>query len=83
MSLGFEALAEAHQSSLSDSEGEWVPPLSDLSILGLPPRRKLGPSWALGGEADREDDPDVQAAADTSRPRAPGNSRWSANLRKR
>ena len=82
MSTGFQTLADAHQSSISDSEGEWVPPLSDLSLLGLPPRQKLGPGWDSGDEADSEDDRDVRASMDTSRPRAPGNSRWSATLRK-
>ena len=81
MSAAFQQLTAGHVSSLSDSEGEWVPPeTSDLSLLRLPARGRVGAESDSGGEADDEDDASLRAAADVQRPRAEGSS-WADRLR--
>eukprot|EP00966_Prymnesium_polylepis_P072615 1685963-Prymnesium_polylepis.2 len=64
MSAGFIQLATQETSTLSDSEGEWVPPPSDLSLLGLPQSTRLLEPASDGGDSEAEPDPDVMAAAD-------------------
>ena len=61
-----------------DSEGEWVAPAVDLSLLGLPSR-----NYDSGDEADTEDeeeDRNLRAMADTKRRRAE-STRWSGRMR--
>ena len=78
MSLNFQAIvANNPLQDFPDSEGEWVAPAVDLSLLGLPFRK-----YDSGEEADTEDEEDrsLRAAEDTKRPRAEG-SRWSGRMR--
>ena len=81
MSSGLAALATSWSLQLSDSEGEWVAPPSDLSILGLPPRAATDPELDSGDEADTEAEA-YRQRADTKRPRATG-TRWEGKFRER
>ena len=65
------------------SDGEWVPPARDLSLLGLPPRGVLGPGWDSGDEADTEVEEEAEvarASAASKRPRGVG-TRWNGRMR--
>ena len=83
MSTAFKDLASAWDlSSFPDSDGEWVPPLSDISLLGLPPRAAI--KVDSGDEGDSEAGADTSkehtAAKDWKRPRG-NNTRWAGKLR--
>ena len=77
MSTAFHDLAESWTSSLSDSEGEWVAPTSDLSQLGVPSRERGSPS---GATPDKEEEAALGAVADTQRRRGEG-TRWNGRMR--
>ena len=81
MSDSFTVLVQKHVSTLSGSEGEWVAPPSDLSVLGLPPGSSTDPVLDSGAdELDAEEEASLLAAADRKRPRAVG-TRWEGNFR--
>ena len=81
MSDAFNTRADGHTSTLSESEGEWVPPPSNLSLLGLPPRGSVGPELDSGDEADTEAEEYRRGLRETTkRPRGDG-TRWSGKLR--
>ena len=73
MAMAFQQLAAAHASTLSDSEGEWVAPTSDVSLMGPLRSTSPGPGLDSGEEADSEDDKSRRAARDTKRPRGVGS----------
>jgi hypothetical protein len=54
MSDSFAQLAGSHVSTAPMLEGEWEPPRSELSLLGLPPPAVLDPGLDSGEEADSE-----------------------------
>ena len=78
MSTNFLNLARQHNSTNHDSEGEWVAPKSDLSALRV--ACDLGRESGSDESADEEERKQVNAAADTQRPRGPG-TRWDGKLR--
>jgi hypothetical protein len=80
MSDAFIQLAEAHTSTLSESEGEWVPPPPDNTLLNLPPPSEMLPEIG-GDDDDTEEAAMMNAVADTSRPRGEG-TRWGGKLRR-
>jgi len=84
MSLAFEMLVSQVTSVLVVSEGEWVPPpLSDMSLLGMPPVGNIDPAIDSGAESDLEDQASVRAAAHTNRAcRAASSSKWAGRMRK-
>ena len=79
MSDAFGVLAGGWQSSLTDSEGEWVaPPSETRQLLGLPP-----PAGSESGSAEESDGEEVAAqaaASNVERPRAVG-TRWEGKMR--
>ena len=78
MSPAFSLLAQtSFAEPLSESEGEWVAPISVLSVPGLPP---LDPDWDRDDEADSEETATLGAVADTRRPRG-RDTRWDGKLR--
>ena len=77
MSDSFIHISGLHESTLSDSEGEWVAPQYDLDIPGLP-HSSVEDGWDSGEDADTE----LAAAADTSRRRAMG-TKWEGTMRQR
>ena len=80
MSMGLHNMAVGHQSSAPDSEGEWVPPPSELRTkVGLPPR-DTSEQTDSGDEADTEEEVELRAARDMKRPRGSG-TRWRGKLR--
>ena len=80
MSAAFKILATSWDGVAPDSDGEWVPPPSDLTLLGLPPRGLMEIESDSGAEADTEEDAALMAAADTKRPRGEG-THWSGRMR--
>ena len=81
MSDAFNTRADGHTSTLSESEGEWVPPPSNLSLLGLPPRGSVDPESDSGNEADSEAEAYEQALTEpTKRPHGEG-ARWAGKFR--
>ena len=71
-------------SSLPESEGEWVPPPTDLTMLGLQGGFSGMEVDSDGSDSDpggtAEDQKALRAAADTSRPRGEG-TRWRGRMR--
>ena len=83
MSTAFQLLATQWPLGGELSDGEWVPPARDLSLLGLPPRGVLGPGWDSGDEADTEVEEEAEvarASAASKRPRGVG-TRWNGRMR--
>lgn len=79
MSDEFQVLARGSQSSLTDSEGEWVAPPSEIPrLLGLPLRP--GPDSDFSEESDSEEAKAQAAATNSKRPRAVG-SKWQGKMR--
>ena len=81
MSDSFIHISGLHESTLSDSEGEWVAPRYDLDIPGLP-HSSVEDGWDSGEDADTEGAAELVAAADTSRRRAMG-TKWEGTIRQR
>ena len=81
MSRGFQAMVAGWVSTLSDSEGEWVAPPSDLSLLGLSSRVDLESD--SGAEADTEQSEEAvskKAKSYLKRSRGVG-TRWAGKMR--
>jgi hypothetical protein len=82
MSGAFTLLAGGFFSSLSDSEGEWVPPRSDLSLLGLPHPTTHKSASDSGADPDSEEDSKIlNAVKESKRHRAEGSDKWRGKLR--
>ena len=82
MSIAFEQLADARVSTLPESEGEWVPPPSDLAQLWLPSVESVVIESCSDEQSDAEEQQSLRAASDVARHRAEG-TRWAARMRQR
>ena len=84
MSFSFAYLVDGWPAGLlSDSDGEWVPPPSDLTLLGLPPPASVNPDSPSGDDADSEAESyKKKVKARRTRPRAAG-TRWAGRFRTR
>ena len=83
MSANFRLLAANSINSLSDSEGDWVAPPNDLTLLQLPPRGSVDPGLDSGEEADSEaENYGKSLKANVKRPRAV-DTRWQGKFRQK
>ena len=78
---GLRAIAMNSQAQLTDSEGEWVPPESDLWPFGLHQRVGSDRGSPSGSPGNKDEAASLRAAADTARPRGEG-THWTGKLRK-
>jgi hypothetical protein len=81
MSPAFVTLASAWDYiDCPPSDGEWVPPPSDLGLLGLPPQVEFELDSGDKGDSEAETAREHKAAMDFKRPRA-SNTRWAGRVR--